>query len=576
MRSWSKWKTFSRKWKSSSSDGPRSSDLEAVLIVGDGHALLRRQAALSAGDSLVRLSARPDIIDELADPPLIRRGVDRRASRRPSRRALARRPLRRPRGRRGAFVFAGRFEAMALLNRRERIRRPPKYLLLRYPATTASIPPPSPSDAAGASSPMTGLGRRSDRLEPAVSTRRQPVSGSGTGSRWRRRCRHRGRRMRSGTGRTNVASARSASLLAFVSWRHNTSGRTRSRNRPSASAWARRELTFQVRPEIDPVQGRSATSRFGPRGRRFVVVGCAPGPRGSPPSLPRRDRRSGLAVAAVALARFHRRLRPLADVLLQRPADVRARGEPTSIIPADESLVAAVEFHNLTFLGSHCHSLRCPLDTRIAVSACLRSSTAQQALQQVAVSLGTEEHQHVGPHDKTRLLRRNRTPRRSRLTKTTIRRGRRRRHRRRRRERRPTHTCRHRRVPTPRLSDGIDNAQPSPPDVRRATNLNTGACGLGIHTSSRSRSSLCRSSIRQPAAAWSMAFDEFRKHQRSIVARATPTLIKPGPNGAPRHADQCEVASEHMAITSPADPSTDTASNERETMLMKSPRLYLR
>ena len=57
MRSWSKWKIFSRKWKSSSSAGPRAPDAQRVLVVGDDDALLRRQARLPVARDLVGLTA---------------------------------------------------------------------------------------------------------------------------------------------------------------------------------------------------------------------------------------------------------------------------------------------------------------------------------------------------------------------------------------------------------------------------------------------------------------------------------------------------------------------------------------
>ena len=57
MRSWSKWKIFSRKWKSSSAVGPRAADPQRVLVVGNGRALLRRQDRDVAAGDLVRLAA---------------------------------------------------------------------------------------------------------------------------------------------------------------------------------------------------------------------------------------------------------------------------------------------------------------------------------------------------------------------------------------------------------------------------------------------------------------------------------------------------------------------------------------
>ena len=59
MRSWSKWKIFSRKWKSSSSAGPRSPDPQRVLVVGDRDALLGGQPRPAIAGDLVRLAALP-------------------------------------------------------------------------------------------------------------------------------------------------------------------------------------------------------------------------------------------------------------------------------------------------------------------------------------------------------------------------------------------------------------------------------------------------------------------------------------------------------------------------------------
>src|SRR4051794_20561691 len=59
MRSWSKWKSFSRKWKSSSSDGPAIADPQRVLVVRDRDALLSRQGRPADIRHLVGLTARP-------------------------------------------------------------------------------------------------------------------------------------------------------------------------------------------------------------------------------------------------------------------------------------------------------------------------------------------------------------------------------------------------------------------------------------------------------------------------------------------------------------------------------------
>ena len=57
MRSWSKWKIFSRKWKSSSSGRSARADLQRVLIVGNRAALGRRQDSLFARRDLMQFAA---------------------------------------------------------------------------------------------------------------------------------------------------------------------------------------------------------------------------------------------------------------------------------------------------------------------------------------------------------------------------------------------------------------------------------------------------------------------------------------------------------------------------------------
>ena len=57
MRSWSKWKIFSRKWKSSSSGRAARADPQRVLVVGDDRALLGGQARPPVAGHLVRLAA---------------------------------------------------------------------------------------------------------------------------------------------------------------------------------------------------------------------------------------------------------------------------------------------------------------------------------------------------------------------------------------------------------------------------------------------------------------------------------------------------------------------------------------
>ena len=56
MRSWSKWKIFSRKWKSSSSAGTALADPQGVLVVGDRARPAASSAAAAAAGDLVRLA----------------------------------------------------------------------------------------------------------------------------------------------------------------------------------------------------------------------------------------------------------------------------------------------------------------------------------------------------------------------------------------------------------------------------------------------------------------------------------------------------------------------------------------
>ena len=76
----------------------------------------------------------------------------------------------------------------------------------------------------------------------------------------------------------------------------------------------------------------------------------------------------------------------------------------------------------------------------------------------------------------------------------------------RRRARWPTRAFRRRRAPNPTPQRRYRRRAAPPPDVDGPTSLSTGACGLRSRTSSRSRSSLCRASIVQPASVWTMAF----------------------------------------------------------------------
>ena len=78
IRSWSKWKIFSRKWKSSSSDGPPLAGSQRVLVVGDRDALLRREARRAVAGGLVRLAPFAALIDQLLGPRLVVGCVDRR------------------------------------------------------------------------------------------------------------------------------------------------------------------------------------------------------------------------------------------------------------------------------------------------------------------------------------------------------------------------------------------------------------------------------------------------------------------------------------------------------------------
>ncbi len=224
---------------------------------------------------------------------------------------------------------------------------------------------------------MTGLGRRSDRLETTVSdsspAQRQDRGAGRDGDPVVRTVADVGGPV-AGWRQRRLASFCELAGFRLLEAQHVGANSIEEPSERIGTGTQRVDVPRQ--PEIDPAPDRPATGRSAPRERQVVVVACASGPPLSPPTLPRRDSRLGLAVAAVASTRFHCRLRPLADVLVQRPADVRALGEPASIVAANEPLVAAVGFHKLTHLRSHCHSLRWPLGTRIAVSACLRSSTA--------------------------------------------------------------------------------------------------------------------------------------------------------------------------------------------------------
>ena len=57
MRSWSKWKIFSRKWIVLEQGRAARADLEGVLVVGDRHALLGGEHGHVAAGDLVRLAA---------------------------------------------------------------------------------------------------------------------------------------------------------------------------------------------------------------------------------------------------------------------------------------------------------------------------------------------------------------------------------------------------------------------------------------------------------------------------------------------------------------------------------------
>ena len=78
IRSWSKWKIFSRKWKSSSSDGPPLARSQRVLVVGDRNALLRRQPRRPSPAVWCVSPPFAALIDQLLGPRLVVGCIDRR------------------------------------------------------------------------------------------------------------------------------------------------------------------------------------------------------------------------------------------------------------------------------------------------------------------------------------------------------------------------------------------------------------------------------------------------------------------------------------------------------------------
>ena len=116
--------------------------------------------------------------------------------------------------------------------------------------------------------------------------------------------------------------------------------------------------------------------------------------------------------------------------------------------------------------------------------------------------------------------------------------------------------------PAPRFSDGIDDVQSSPPDVRRADQPHHGCLRAPIpHLQPQQVIAVAHLDRATSRGVDHGVRHEFREHQHSIVARAATALEEPGRDGAPRNPTIAWSCSSDKAIT-PAGPSKGAASND--------------